>query len=247
MRKQLTSGPRLEFNQSLDRGKLASLIERTGCVQIADFLCQAGAPSLQQELLARADWKRVINGREKVFETDANYYVTMDPEERRKLDAAVYSSATHGFQFQYDTIRIADDLPSRERDNSMLSRFARFMCESDSLNFFRSITDEPKIVFADAQATRYRAGDFLTRHDDAIGGKHRSYAYVLSLSADWQAEWGGLLLLNDHQGGIAQAIVPRFNNLVLFRVGQPHSVSFVAPYAGSDRLSITGWLRTQMP
>ena len=247
MEKQSNLERGLALNPRLDVKDLAIRMVKDGCVHVADFLCDPGASVLRQELLDRTDWKRVINGGNNVFETEAEAYVAMDPQERRKIEAAVYSSATRGFQFQYDTIRVADDLPSRETDGSMLSRFAGFMCSAEALEFFRGITGERNIVFADAQATRYCLGDFLTRHDDAVEGKNRSFAYVLSLSPDWQAEWGGLLLLNDQKGEVTQALVPRFNRLVLFRVGQAHSVSFVAPYAGSDRLSITGWLRTRGP
>ena len=247
MDKQPTPQPGLALNPDQDVKTLATAIADVGCIQVADFLIEPGASVLRQELLDRTDWKRVINGGNNVFETEAQAYAAMDAAERHKIEAAVYASATHGFQFQYDSIRVADDLPSRKADHSMLCRFAGFMGAPETLEYFRAVTGESNIVFADAQATLYRPGDFLTRHDDAVKGKNRSFAYVLSLSPVWQPEWGGLLLLNDHDGGVAQTIVPRFNRLVLFKVGQPHSVSFVAPYAGDDRLSITGWLRTQMP
>ena len=237
----------LILNANCDVKGLAATMAEDGCIQISDFLSDPGASVLRTELLDRADWKRIINGGNNVFETEAQTYAAMDAEERRKIEAAVCSSATHGFQFQYESIRVADDLPSRMADDSMLCRFARFMGSPETLEFFRNITGEPNILFADAQATRYRSGDFLTRHDDAVEGKNRSFAYVLALSPQWLPEWGGLLLMNDQEGGIARTVVPRFNRLVLFKVGQPHSVSFVAPYAGGDRLSITGWLRTRGP
>ena len=37
--------------------------------------------------------------------------------------------------------------------------------------------------------------------------------------------------------------MPTFNALNLFAVPQLHSVSFVPPFAGALRFSVTGWLR----
>lgn len=244
---QMTSGYPFTIAPGCNITTAREAFAKQGYVQIGNILSGQGASSLQRELLQRTDWKRIINGGAQVFETDAEAYQAMDRKERDKIETAAYASATHGFQFQYDMIRVADDAASRGADDSLLCRFARFMNTSETLEFFRSLSGEPDIIFADAQATRYRRGDFLTRHDDAVEGKHRKLAYVLSLSLQWQPEWGGLLLLNNDEGGIAQSIVPQFNSLTLFKVGQPHSVSFVAPYTGGDRLSVTGWLRTRLP
>jgi Rps23 Pro-64 3,4-dihydroxylase Tpa1-like proline 4-hydroxylase len=100
------------------------------------------------------------------------------------------------------------------------------------------------VAFADAQATRYGPGDFLTAHDDAVEGKHRRAAYVFGLSRDWRAEWGGLLLFHEPEGEV-RGYVPQYNALNLFAVPQPHSVSLVAPFAPRERLSVTGWLRAR--
>jgi len=121
--------------------------------------------------------------------------------------------------------------------------FARLMNDPATIARFRTLAPGLDIDFADAQATRYNKGDFLTRHDDDVAGKGRELAYVLSLTPDWLPEWGGLLLFNGPDGGIVETFVPSFNTLNLFTVPQPHSVSYVAPYAGAARISVTGWLR----
>jgi len=95
----------------------------------------------------------------------------------------------------------------------------------------------------DGQATQYLPGHFLTSHDDAVAGKNRVAAYVLSLTPGWRIEWGGLLQFHDGDGDVGLALAPRFNAMHLLRVPQVHSVSFVAPYAGTPRVSVTGWLR----
>ena len=96
----------------------------------------------------------------------------------------------------------------------------------------------------DAQATLYRPGDFLTVHDDSIGGHKRLAAYVLNLTPIWRADWGGVLQFLGANGHVEEGYVPCFNALNVFRVPTQHSVSQVALY-GSLRYSITGWFHAR--
>ena len=111
------------------------------------------------------------------------------------------------------------------------------------LGFVRTLSGDPRAAYVDAQATRYRAGDFLTAHDDDVVGKSRLYAYVLNLTPQWRTDWGGLLAFHDADGHLAEAYVPTFNALNIFRVPQLHSVTQVASFAAGSRMSITGWIR----
>ena len=82
------------------------------------------------------------------------------------------------------------------------------------------------------------------RHDDDVAGKNRRCAYVLSFCPGWRPDWGGALQFFGPDGNVEGAFTPAHNALSLFRVPMDHSVGVVAPYAGSDRYSITGWLRS---
>ena len=42
---------------------------------------------------------------------------------------------------------------------------------------------------------------------------------------------------------VVDTLLPRWNTLSLFAVPTDHCVSLVAPWAGQDRLAITGWWR----
>jgi Rps23 Pro-64 3,4-dihydroxylase Tpa1-like proline 4-hydroxylase len=99
--------------------------------------------------------------------------------------------------------------------------------------------------YADAQATLYRSGHFLTAHDDNTPGTKRLAAYVLSFTPVWRPEWGGLLEFLDDTSQVETGYVPGFNTIKLFRVPMTHYVSMVAPSAMSGRYSITGWLRAR--
>ena len=115
------------------------------------------------------------------------------------------------------------------------------------LAFIRALTGDSRAAYVDAQATRYRPGDFLTAHDDDVEGKNRLFAYVMNFTPAWRADWGGLLAFHDADGHVAEAYTPTFNALNIFRVPQVHAVTQVASFAAGPRLSITGWIRERRP
>ncbi|WP_025549427.1 2OG-Fe(II) oxygenase [Sphingobium fuliginis] len=238
------SFPMFKLNPDLDEAILREHFACEGRVQIADFLEAPQALALRASLSERSDWRHVINGESQVFEIAADRFDALPDETRKTLEQAMFAKASHGFQFQFDTIRVPDEKSKRQAASEHLAAFATFMSSQEVLEFIAAITGEKGIGFADAQATRYRPGDFLTRHDDAVAGKNRRLAYILGLTPGWRPDWGGLLLFHGAGENVTDIFVPHFNRLSLFAIGQPHSVSHVAPFAGAERLSVTGWLRT---
>jgi SM-20-related protein len=65
----------------------------------------------------------------------------------------------------------------------------------------------------------------------------------MNFTPAWKSDWGGLLQFIDEDGHVAEAYAPAFNALNILRVPQKHAVSYVTPFAGAGRYSITGWLR----
>ena len=121
------------------------------------------------------------------------------------------------------------------------------------------------VKVADMFVTQYRAGDFLSAHQDFYSG---SVAFVLSLSKGpggstnetWKSEYGGSLSFLCEEEGLqpkwCNEIEPQFNTLVLFRTrtldartkeitsGPLHAVSRVGDAvrdAGFNRFAVTGW------
>jgi len=235
------------LNRGIDAVTLAAEYVGRKHIRIDGFLEPESARLLSSYLVSTDEWRHAIKADTQVFETSPSQMAAMDEAQRRMLDEAIFSEAAHDFRFRYDTIRVPDEAPERQRMATPLSAFAEFMASKPMLDFFRRLTGSDDINFVDAQATRYRAGDFLTRHDDVVEGKDRSHAFVFGLTEGWRPEWGGLLLFNGTDGDIIETKTPAFNTLDLFAIGQPHSVSYVAPYAAKDRLSVTGWLRTALP
>ena len=231
------------LNPELDAGRIGRQYRERRRLHIADFLHPDDAERLYRSLRKSDAWKLVINQGEKLFELDRTAQAALSPEQSKALDEAVYKAARYDFQYRYETIRVPDGKLQREEDPSALNRFAQFLSSQQVISFLTAVTGEEDIEYADAQATAYGPGHFLTQHDDAFEGKQRRAAYVFNLTPVWRVEWGGLLLFHGPNGHVEQGFSPAFNALNIFSVPQPHSVSSVAPFAPHRRYSITGWLR----
>lgn len=225
----------------LDVDALSAAFAASGRIRIDSFLDAASAAALHQELVASRDWRLTANRGEQVIDFADAQLRAFGPDQWAKLRRAVELGGRYGFQFCYETIRLAHDGDSGD---SLLARFADFMSSPAVVGLVRSITGAADIGFADAHASRYRAHHFLTTHDDRVDQMGRRAAYVLGLTPEWRPDWGGLLLFHDANGNIVRGEVPAFNTLDLFSVPQPHSVSWVTPLAAAPRYAITGWLRS---
>lgn len=230
------------LSEQLDRDRLAKAYADAGRLHVPGFLHPDDAALLHHSLRTRQDWRLVVSQGERSFDLDREAQAALSPEQRRQLEQAVHAEARYGFQYLYESVRVPDD-PAQRLGGDPLLAFARFMSSPRVLEFLRLVTRQPAIDFADAQATAYGLGHFLTAHDDEVPGKNRHAAYVFNLTPRWRVDWGGLLLFEGADGHVEQGFTPTFNALNLFTVPQPHSVSVVAPFAANRRYSITGWLR----
>jgi SM-20-related protein len=236
----------IALNPALDAAALAAEFNTLGHVSIADFLEPASAAALHSAVCARDDWRWAINAGGNVYDLGPEARAAMADQQFEALDERIKLAARDGFQFRFSSIRIPDLSTMRRPVEDILHAFAEFMGSDAALSFLRAVTGRNQVVFADAQATAYHPGDFLTGHDDDIKGKSRELAYVMGLTPDWRFEWGGLLLFHGENGRVS-GLAPRFNCLNLFALPTVHSVSQVTPFTGGVRYSVTGWLRTEIP
>jgi Rps23 Pro-64 3,4-dihydroxylase Tpa1-like proline 4-hydroxylase len=235
--------PLYRISPKLDVERAARQFRRRGRAHIPHFLEAEGAERLYRFLKGNGAWRLVINQGDKLFELDRAAQAALDPKARAALDQAVHAAARHGFQFRFESIRVPDEEAERAARRDELTAFASFLSSPPTVALLRRITGRKAIGFADAQATAYGLGDFLTGHDDDIPGKDREAAYVFNLTPLWKIEWGGLLAFHGSDGHVAEAFTPGFNALNLFAVPQLHSVTMVSPFAAARRYSVTGWLR----
>jgi Rps23 Pro-64 3,4-dihydroxylase Tpa1-like proline 4-hydroxylase len=145
-----------------------------------------------------------------------------------------------GLHHLYDGHVLSRDGEAYADPTHDFSAVAAFCNSGPFLDFARCVTGNAGIAIADAQATRYRPGHFLSRHEDAPG---RVAAYVLNLTPRWRPDWGGALLFCDRPGHFSGGYLPAFNALNI--LAAEHLVGFVSPFAGAHRLSVSGWSRSQ--
>jgi len=230
----------LELNPLLDRRALAQSFARATRLHIPDVLTQPSAVRLLQALQQETSWTVTLNKGQNFLD-----FEKMPPDERGRLAVGVFERArAGGFHYIYDTHRISRAGEPYNGPVVYLGRLFAFLNSANFLAFMREVTGLNDIAFADAQATLYRPGDFLTTHDDKTGGHKRRAAYVLNMTPGWCPDWGGILQFFDERGNVSQGFVPAFNALNVFRVPAEHAVSQVALFGGF-RYSVTGWLHAR--
>jgi Rps23 Pro-64 3,4-dihydroxylase Tpa1-like proline 4-hydroxylase len=231
--------PRL--NPQLDCAALAQEYRRNGRIHIQNVLNQASAERVYLCLRDETRYELCLNAA-----GDVHTLSDLTPKQRLDCATAAWRKVgIAGFQFLFDMHLLSFSGEPYRDPKHYWAKATAFLNSSEFLGFSREITGFESIEYADAQATLYRSGHFLTAHDDNTAGAKRLAAYVLSFTPAWRPEWGGLLEFLDETGQVERGYVPGFNTLKLFRVPMTHYVSMVAPSAMAGRYSITGWLRAR--
>jgi Rps23 Pro-64 3,4-dihydroxylase Tpa1-like proline 4-hydroxylase len=239
----MNADPAIRLNPDLDVAAIAEVYARHGRVHVPAIFPVDVAARVHRALTAETPWSRVIRSASRHYDLVPGGWEALAREKRIEIEQAVYAQGRSGFGYFYENFAIADHHDAGRHLDSFLMRVFEFLNSPPLLHFARTVTGDETIALADAQATCFRAGDFLTAHDDAVEGKNRRAAYVLNFTPAWRADWGGLLHFLDRDGHVAEAYTPAFNALNILRVPQLHAVSCVNPLAGGARYSITGWLR----
>lgn len=241
----LTASPPVRLNPSIDRQAARDSLVGVGRVQIPNLFPTAVAERLYASLSKEVPWNTIFSeGDEKVHTMHPTQVAAMTPEQRSWLSGFVAKNARDGYQFIYQNFPLYDLLQKGMATDLYAFEVARFVNSDDFLSFVRDISGVASIAMADCQATLFRPHHFLTRHTDRDHTyKGRRLAYVINMTPAWRAEWGGILEFLDESGNVAAGFTPCFNTLNIFHVPAWHHVSYVAPFAGTGRYSITGWLR----
>ncbi|MBS0211873.1 MAG: 2OG-Fe(II) oxygenase [Proteobacteria bacterium] len=229
------------INNDLDIDHWKRQLAERSRMQIADFLQADAARFLHDCLATQVPWRLAERSDNSESRTHGHGDALDEAGYRTLLDAA-YRNARESFQFVYDSYMLGRARAEGWDPELPLHGVLDFFNSPDYLAFARYLTGDDTINAVNAQATRYRPGQFLTPHDDKNSIEGRRYAYVLNLSRGWKADWGGQLQFLDADGNVIDTLLPRWNTLSIFRVPQLHLVSLVAPWAGADRLAITGWM-----
>lgn len=220
----------------------AAAFARDGHVHIPHFLRDEDARRLHEALALRTPWRLMLI-HDGPTELTQEQWAAMSREQREQIDASIMAAGKERFEGRFLSLRFSDDGEIYGGEIPELVELSKFLNDEKFLGYVRTVTGNPDVGLADAQATLYRPGDFLHTHDDIFASKRRIAAYVLNLTPRWKPEWGGLLAFPDDDGNITRAFTPTWNALNILRVPQRHFVSSVAAFGTEGRYSVTGWLR----
>lgn len=227
----------LSINEIPDIEKLQHSFSQEGIVRIENFLPADDAQSLSAYLSETVSFDNAFHLEGRNRQASDQEVAELPLESRRQLYQSIYKDAAKGSGFLYGRNKVTEKSPEQ------LSDILSLINSEKVVSLIKKITNKPMLTHADAQATRYRVGDFLTRHVDVLPGETRQIAYVLGMSPFWHPDWGGLLQLFEKNGTPTKAWSPLYNSLTLFEVTNVHSVTSIAPFAAKNRYSITGWFR----
>jgi Rps23 Pro-64 3,4-dihydroxylase Tpa1-like proline 4-hydroxylase len=233
----------LALNPALDREALAVAYAAQGRLHIPAILTEDSARRLHRCLEQETQFSIVTRKDDGYVRLRPD--AVLSPQQQADLVRGAYLKAREGFHYLYDNHPMSNDGEPYPDPSHFLATVTRFLNSAPFLDFVRGVTGSAAIAFTESQATRYSSGHFLNQHDDSHPVHGRIAAYVLNMTPHWRWDWGGALLFSDRPGHVAEGYLPAFNALNIFAVPQEHQVSFVAPFAGAPRYSITGWFRSR--
>lgn len=232
----------IKINSALDPHALNQQLRESGRIQIPNFFETDTADYLYGLLQENTDWFVTYNEGGENYESTLAEFQSMPPQQRREFTGRLFASARDGFQFIFRQYYISRAIENGENKGHPLHVVNDHVNSDAFLDFMRVLTGRDEIKKSDSYASLYAPGDFLTTHDDLHGSHDRVAAYVVSMTRDWNPNWGGYLAFYDEHDNIREAFMPTFNTLNLFMIPQKHAVQPVAPFAGHMRTSLLGWL-----
>lgn len=235
-------------NPSADfHGAQARFAEK-GRTQVRDFLLPEAAEQIRRLLRDGTPWGMSVQAGESDEPEQVRAEQLRDEAATRhrvgERARAAHRAASDGqFSFVHARYSLVEAYLGRWAPDGPHDILLEHLNTPAFLDPLRTLTGIPEIRKADAHASLFAPGHFLTSHLDEHSGHGRRVAYVLNFAPDeWFTDWGGYLVFYDAEGDIIEGFKPRFNSLNLFRVPQAHSVTYVPPFAPATRLAISGWL-----
>ncbi len=235
-----------DLNPAIDVASHAARFARDGRVQIRDILTEETARTIREILQRGTPWGIAYQacpaGSQKLRQDAVR---ALDGQKLQALGLAIHQAAARGdYAVRYGQYPILSAYLERWAPDGPHDLLIEHINDEPLMQLVRTVTGIPELVKADAQATLYGPGDFLSQHDDSHVAEGWRVAYVLNFTIDdWKPDWGGYLNFLNAEGDVVEGWRPRFNALNLLRVPQRHQVTYVPPFAPVGRFAITGWFR----
>lgn len=244
----------LSLRPGLDPAPFAEVYRRDKLVSIPDILPEPAANAVHDMLRSSISWRLIFPepAPEQPHGHTINVLGAQEIEAIGRQGMAqriqgVMARARDNYGYLYNAYPMIEAYMKGWDPGHPIHQLTEFLNSPEFLEFGRAVIGVDTITKADAQATLYTRGHFLTRHVDEGYDKERRAAYTFGFTRNWQPDWGGLLLLLEDNFDIHSGLLPRFNTLNIFDGTRVHAVSAVSPFAGDARLQITGWLRDDPP
>lgn len=237
-----------QLNSDIDVAALAAEFLENGRVQIPNIFSSETALGLSDLLQTQTNWRVAWRaGIKGPFHSEMSGDSVRARSELSIAQKMSYESARQNeYSFIFGSYPILQAYLENWDAESNYNYILEHINDRPFLDLIRSVTSCPELIKADAQATFFGPGHFLSLHDDSHMNQRWRFAYVINMCPiDWRPDWGGYLNFFDDRGDIVVGWKPRFNTLNLFAVPQPHHVSYVTPFAPMARFAITGWFRDQ--
>lgn len=232
----------IDINPVHDPAKLNTVFQREQRMQIRDFFTPQSADHLYRLLQENQTWHLTYNEGQQNYESVFAEFKALAPQQQKRFMTGIYQRAATGFQYVFNQYYITQAIELDEQPGHPMHALQHFMNSESTLDFMRTLTGQDDIRKADAYASWYEPGHFLTEHDDLHATHDRVAALVFSMTRGWNRNWGGHLAFFDQAGNIEEAYVPGFNTLNIFLVPKKHAVTLVAPFARAKRTSYLSWL-----
>ena len=229
----------IELNDKLDWQALAREFQVNNRIQIRDVFKEECAERIWKCLSEETPWRLAYHDGRKPTVLTADEIRAKTPQEIKRIQRGILTRTTSQLGYVYEIYPMVDAYLAKDEPGLFLHQVFEFINSEYYLNFIRTITGVPEIKRGNAHAACYRRNQFLSCHNDYMPDEGRCAASVLNFTKNWKADWGGYLQFYDDDFNIELGLLPRFNTLNMFLPPQEHSVSFVTPFTGRVRYTVT--------
>ncbi len=234
----------MRLNPALALSPYAKLYKERGIVQIPDIFEPVAANALVEMLAKETPWRLTFTDeRDEAVHYARAEIDAMGKDAFQAKARGVMERARKNIGYLFYSYPMVEAYLNGWNPGHPIHQMTEFINGPEFLGLGRTILGQPAVNKAEALATLYAPGHFLTRHLDHGDKGERRAAYVIGLSKDWQPDWGGLLLFLNPKNDVAEGFLPRFNVITIFDTKFIHTVTQVSTFAGAGRYSIAGWFR----
>lgn len=229
----------ISFSPSFNQTQAAEDYQKDSRSRIENIFNDDTAQALRASLLDTSQFRHTfVQNNAEVTASDEELN-NLDTSKRKEIVDGIFNLASEGVGFFYGKKKLTPETTTNRY--SIQWKVYEWLNQPETIEMINKVTGRTDIVSANAQATQYLPGHFLTRHNDVNFHEERRVAYVLNFTDEWHPDWGGLLQFYTSEGEPKDSWAPIFNSMILFDTRHVHAVTYVAPYAQHARVAITGW------